>query len=254
MTVYGVFHHFSKLYKKIAESSGFFIDHQIGLLIASSIDDNAFNMLELEKLDATIFTELKNKINVPFLCLPGKNMDIVNFEKFMEEHQMIKSDMPSAQVYNNLQMFKNEIYIPNLRIRLVENFYDLMCFDALSSISFNHKPGNFINFMQGFSASNYKVENLYLFLAEIGDIPVGTSMLATHDNIAGLYWDSVHPDYRKQGIGSAMIYKRMEFARELSHSKIIVQAETPSINLYQKLGFTPLGSLPVFVSQVGVAS
>jgi ribosomal protein S18 acetylase RimI-like enzyme len=249
MNVHEIFHHFVRLYKNIADKSDFYIDSQLGLLIASKIHDDSFNIFELEKLDSIVFTELQHKINAPFLCLPGNKVSTVDFENFMRQENLIKADVVHAKLYSNLQSFKYENNILNLKVKLVENHSDLVHFDKLSSISFKHKEGNLLKFFHTYAIQKYKMENLYLFLAELDGIPVGTSILATHDNLAGLYWDSVHPEYREMGIASAMVKKRMDLARHLGHDKIFCQAESPSRNLYRRLGFISVGSLPTYISK-----
>jgi ribosomal protein S18 acetylase RimI-like enzyme len=49
----------------------------------------------------------------------------------------------------------------------------------------------------------------------------------------------VHPDYRKQGIASHLVWKAAQYASSKAAEKIIIHAEPsgPAIGLYQRLGF-----------------
>jgi amino acid adenylation domain-containing protein len=241
-----VFHHLIRLYEKVAEASGFYVDHTLGTLVISGLDDPTFNILELERLDAYAFSAMLKNNKCRFMCLPGKGVDHDAFSSFMDQYQLIVLDKDVAQVYDNLDKFEFQNTTLNLTIKLVETMQDFISFDELSSISFRHVRGNLVNFFKTLPRHHFKIEGLYLFLAKLNHIPVGTIILATHDNIAGIYWVCTHPDYRKLGITSMMIQVCMDFAKQLGHKKVITQTNSMSTNLMQKLGFLPIGTAPKY--------
>jgi len=45
------------------------------------------------------------------------------------------------------------------------------------------------------------------------------------------------PDWRNQGIGTAMLLKLIEIARQLNHKAVFLSAQVGAIDFYSKQGF-----------------
>lgn len=59
--------------------------------------------------------------------------------------------------------------------------------------------------------------------------------------------DSVHPDYRRQGLQTALIYERIEYARELESRRCVATTYGPdsiSARNYQRAGFVKRPWIP----------
>lgn len=244
-----IFNHWSSLYETIAEASGYFIDKSIGTTVVSGLPSLAFNFVKLKTLDSSAFIELKNKINLPFLCTPDASITEEAFAAFMDQHELRKGGPVTATIYKNLNQFEYKNPHQHIRVRLVENTNDFTKFDELSSASFNHQRGDLAKFFKIYSQANYKTDWIYCFLAEINGVPVGQSMLVILNNIPCLYWGSVHPDYRNLGIANCAVQTRMEFARRLGFDKIICQNLDTSLGLFKKIGFNPVGQTSLYVCQ-----
>lgn len=86
-----------------------------------------------------------------------------------------------------------------------------------------------------------------LIIAYADKKPVGCSMLyLTDKDIAGNYFDWVLPQYRKKGVDSLMILKRLELAREHGRKALIAQCMDTSTRLYSSLGFKKVGELDFY--------
>ena len=87
-----------------------------------------------------------------------------------------------------------------------------------------------------------------LFIAEANGIPVGCIMLCETDDsdIGQLRLFAVEKDYRKFGIGSALIRAFMDKAKDAGYQKIILWTASPltaAIRHYEKLGFVAVESV-----------
>ena len=153
-----------------------------------------------------------------------------------------KADFVNASIFNNLE---NLEYSPNskFQIRSVVNTDDLLAFDRISSVAWEHPETLAFNFLK----SSLGNREIHFFLAYTKEQPVGCGILSIANNQAGLYWGSVLPDFRKQGIGTALVEYRMNTAKNLGHTSIIAHNMTPSLNLYKRLGFEQTGGLPLYM-------
>lgn len=124
----------------------------------------------------------------------------------------------------------------NLNISVVNNptdFEKFACVAAQSAgIDANIGP-QFYNDFNKYIHSNFKA-----ILATIDSKPVGCSLLFMPDgDIAGNYSGWVLPEYRKQGVNSAMAAERLKIARMGGYKRLVVQCMDTSTRLYSRLGF-----------------
>lgn len=64
--------------------------------------------------------------------------------------------------------------------------------------------------------------------------PVATSRMLADGHIGRM---AVMPDWRNQGIGTAMLLKLIEIARQLNHKAVFLSAQVGAIDFYSKQGF-----------------
>ncbi len=74
-----------------------------------------------------------------------------------------------------------------------------------------------------------------------------SSIVSIANNQGGVYWGSVLPNFRKQGIGTALVEHRMNTAKKLGYTSIVAHNMTPSLGLCKRLGFEQVGGLPLYM-------
>lgn len=98
---------------------------------------------------------------------------------------------------------------------------------------------------QGFGKlqSNSSAEN---YLIYIDTTPVGTGTLFVTGNVGLLLNIGVHPEYQKQGLGTAISQFLMHRAYELKLKKVVLNANPVAFGMYQKLGFKKDHDLDIY--------
>lgn len=75
-------------------------------------------------------------------------------------------------------------------------------------------------------------------VAWLGIHPVGTARLLPEGKIGRM---AVLPEFRSQGIGSAMLLALLAVAKEKNLSQVRLSAQQQAIGFYSRHGFVPLG-------------
>ncbi len=76
------------------------------------------------------------------------------------------------------------------------------------------------------------------YLARLKGEPVATAALYCAHGVAGIYEVSTIPSARRQGIGAAITMAALLEAQAMGHRVGILLAESMSVSIYQRLGFT----------------
>ncbi len=84
------------------------------------------------------------------------------------------------------------------------------------------------------------------FIAKDNEKVVAAASLYLHDDTAGLYNLSVLPEYRKQGIGTALHYARLNEAIARGYKYATLQATPMATALDETLGFKIQSELSIF--------
>lgn len=87
------------------------------------------------------------------------------------------------------------------------------------------------------------------FIAYCEEKPVGTVTLSTSPDAAGIWNLGTLPDYRKHGIGRALIKAAMAKAQELGHKHVmaILMPKGMAHGIFNKLGFQDVRPFPFYV-------
>lgn len=72
-------------------------------------------------------------------------------------------------------------------------------------------------------------------------------MLSFSNNMAGIYWLGTLPQYRNKSIANKLTRYVINQAKQSGYNSIISQNLKPSQSLFQKIGFKPVGSLPLYI-------
>jgi len=76
-----------------------------------------------------------------------------------------------------------------------------------------------------------------LFTASHGDQHIGATALLMGAGVAGIYGVEVLKEFRRQGIGSALVHAALEKARGLGLSFAVLGASGMGRGVYERLGF-----------------
>ena len=76
----------------------------------------------------------------------------------------------------------------------------------------------------------------------VNDVPAGRMLLSGNEDSVALVDIALLPDYRSQGIGSALIHTLIETAKAKERTVVLQVLRTnPAQYLYQRLGFVVTG-------------
>lgn len=79
------------------------------------------------------------------------------------------------------------------------------------------------------------------YLADVDEEPVGTGRLTILGQEAQVAWVAVLPEYRRYGLGSALMDVMIERSEQENASYIILNAQVHARNFYRRLGFHEVG-------------
>ena len=85
------------------------------------------------------------------------------------------------------------------------------------------------------------------YVAYWEDTPVGSCCLDNRETVGGLYWGAVLPAYRKRGIGTAMINKRLHILKERGAIQCVVQCLESSLGICKANGFQAIDHMAAFL-------
>lgn len=123
-----------------------------------------------------------------------------------------------------------------LSINYVDTPKEYKIFSKVTDLASKANPALARHFFADFEELEDSPIELYIVF--LGSTAVGCSMLLTPEgDVAGNYWDWVIPEYRNQGVASAMISYRIERAKELDYTHLVAQCTGDATRLYTELGF-----------------
>ncbi len=75
------------------------------------------------------------------------------------------------------------------------------------------------------------------YVAWLGSAPVATASLFFAAGVAGIYFVSTAPEFRRRGIGTAITHAALSEARDLSMRVAVLGSSPMGQSIYERLGF-----------------
>lgn len=88
-----------------------------------------------------------------------------------------------------------------------------------------------------------------LYVGYLDDIPVTCGSLTLHSDIAGIYNLVTNREYRKQGLGTAMMQELITRAQETGFTHVGLIAQKGAVSMHERLGFDALCEFFVHASE-----
>jgi len=135
-----------------------------------------------------------------------------------------------------------------LEIRIVQSEAELRTFCELTVSAFGMDRATLDQFNAVNSVAMKQGEQLH-FLAYLSGTPVGTATLSTCHSSAGIWNLGTLPDYRKHGIGAALVQAALVEAQKREYNQVmaILMPKGMAWGLFTKLGFKEVCHFPFYV-------
>ena len=148
----------------------------------------------------------------------------------------ISNDLPNTKTTSKVQ------------IKITHEKEGLNVFTNLFGNAFGMKPNAFAQFQAVSTAAMNKGEQVH-FLAFVDGKPVGTATLATCPASAGIWSLSTLPEFRKNGVGSALVSAALAEAKKRKYDQVmaILMPKGMAWGLFTKLGFKEVCKFPFYV-------
>lgn len=237
---YKIFDHVADTFVYVGSESGFKSGDGENSYVISGLPSATFNFLYVSKNDGLIENVVND--NIPFICFPKKQLEN-SFAEIAKNNNLIVADNVVA---HRFEIDANWQFEPNkeFKIAKVQTEEELLQFDGVSSEAFVHPKGLVHKFFKDIIKGNRLLE---LFIAYSGERAVGTAQISVVNNVAGIYWLSVLPEYRNKGIATLLTNYVIAQAKAKGFTSVVSQNFTASQSLFRKIGFVPCGALPLYV-------
>ena len=196
-------------------------------VISEQAIERAFEFFHIRKLPFIWWTSSKNLEKKGFQfggILKGIALDISNERKL---------NPPAASL---------------LRVRIISAKEDLSAFASIAVKGFGMNLGLLEQFQAVHTAGMENGEQVH-FLALFEDVPVGTATLSTSDSSAGIWNLATLSEYRKRGVGTALVASALAEAKKLhyKHVMAILMPKRMAWGLFSKLGFKEVCPFPCYI-------
>lgn len=136
----------------------------------------------------------------------------------------------------------------DLEIKIVQSESELETFTNLAANAFAMTSKATKQWLQ-LNDSLMKIGEHIHFMAYLNGNPVGTATLAVTPTSAGIWNLATLPEYRKSGIGGALVHAALLEAKKRHHEQVmaILMPKGLAWGLFTKLGFTALCEFPFYI-------
>jgi GNAT superfamily N-acetyltransferase len=133
--------------------------------------------------------------------------------------------------------------IQDIKISVVENSKDLSAWIAPVKIAFEMDDRSALRYQRCLEHAHHQFIH---FIAKKNGLIVAAASLFLHDEIAGLYNLAVLPEFRRQGIATALHYARLNEAKSKGYKHATLQASPMASTLDSSLGFETHSELSIY--------
>jgi GNAT superfamily N-acetyltransferase len=131
-----------------------------------------------------------------------------------------------------------------LNIVRVVNRSDLLSFRFLLSRVF-HIPAPEVDLIM--SGKTLTIPHVRHYLGRVGHRTIATATLVLTEPLASIWNVGTLPEYRRQGIGTALMRHTLDEAREEGYRSNMLLASPDGVPMYVRLGYRTLSTVRVFV-------
>lgn len=141
-------------------------------------------------------------------------------------------------LFMDLAALRDNPHDEGLQIIQVRNKEELSLWEDVSFNGFDFPPETRQQFHQFTATFNLKPDSPQkFFLAFWKDKPVAASLLFLHENVGGIYFVSTLAEYRRRGIGLALMLATLCYARQSGAQYATLQSSPDGLRVYQQAGF-----------------
>ncbi|WP_157320070.1 GNAT family N-acetyltransferase [Paenibacillus anseongensis] len=169
--------------------------------------------------------------------------EIVN--ETLISNRFILSGIMSGMAVDLEEKTVNQSYVPGLRIVTVHTDEELETFKRVFVAEYGLPDELAHAFTEAFA---YDPEGkMQYFLAYLNDVPVGTTMTFSKGEVTGIYMVATLKEFRKRGIGGALVGHALRDMQVAGATLAILQASSMGQTIYRKHGFEELLTINLFI-------
>lgn len=137
---------------------------------------------------------------------------------------------------------------PDLKIEVIQSEEDMNSFNEVVTNAFAMNANATQQCLE-LNISTMKHGEQIHFLARLNGVPVGMASLSVSPYSAGIWNLASAPEYRKQGIGAALVYAALVEAKKRRYGQVmaILMPKGMAWGLFTKLGFKEVCEFPFYV-------
>lgn len=141
----------------------------------------------------------------------------------------------------------------NVEIKIVRTLEELNTFTFLAAKIFGLEPREAELWLLVNKGLMEHKEQIH-FLALLDEVPVGTVSLSTCDSSAGIWNLTIMPEYRKSGIGSALVHAAILEGKSLQYTHIMGTLLPRGLarGIADRLGFQEACKLPFYIHGISL--
>jgi ribosomal protein S18 acetylase RimI-like enzyme len=124
-----------------------------------------------------------------------------------------------------------------LEIRRISELQELQTFLKIGMIGFGDPSGTLLNVLASGLSNEKSSLRPACYLGYFNGVPAGTSIRFPFEGIAGIYFVSTLPDFRRRGIGEAMTWQAAIDGKEEGCTASCLQASEIGRPIYEKMGY-----------------
>lgn len=220
-----------------------------GLDVFNRVTFSSFSEIELANRVREIVNFYRQR-NLPFSWLVGPSSRPARLGDSLEQNGLSYRDewAGMALVLSNKNSGPAKANIPFdlkiVRVKSVELF-DTWVSTACHGFGFSERLAR--KYRKLFGTIPLLTEApLQLYLAYLDGQPVSTGALFISGEVAGIYWVSTLPVYRRRGIGKALTTHLLKEACLRGCQTVVLHATHSSYRMYQSLGFSEFCQIKIY--------